>query len=159
MGCSNPVETICQRCGVRQLDLVDGQRRNGQVEVAVGEARQGHFTRIQLDPPGSSAGERLDVGPTTGGHEPARADRNCLDRSEARGAGERDDPAQDDRVGRSDGPAQAVASGPATKLASSLPRSPAPSASDRAIRAFGPVRVPARRAPAWTQVTPPPGKA
>lgn len=80
-----------------EVELGGGPGGVDQVEVGVGEPRDEHLVRSELEAPGPSPGEHLDLRAGSGGDDPAAADGDRLDPPPA-GPGERGDPTPDDEI-------------------------------------------------------------
>src|SRR5439155_22551492 len=163
-------EGIVGSCRIGEVELAGGDRRIGQVEVGVGQAGQGDLVGREIDPSGASRRDALDVGGGAGRQDPAVPDRDRLDDPQVieGSVRERHDPTTDDEIGAVASPvhgAQRVETsatgspGSASSAAKPVRSSPAPTPSDIAIRAFGPLREPAGIAPARSQFAFPPGNA
>ena len=126
-----------------------------EVEVRVGETRDRDLVGLERDPLRERVGPRLEVDLRPGERHPAVADPDRLDPAEPVVAGERRDPAGDQRVERHG----VRASGSARSAASPSRSSPAPSPSASATRALTAHRWPTGSAPARIHVAPPPGNA
>ena len=144
---SRPVRSSCPAASAALTGA--GARRSADgITTRSGASRQ----RRVPAPPSASMSR-----PVPGGHDPAVGHGQRLHPAEAGCAGERGDATVDDEV--------AVARAAQTRVVDRrreplgrAGRSPAPRPSARATRALGPLSVPARMAPASSQVRPPPGK-
>src|SRR5260221_7766459 len=127
--------------------------------MGVDQARDGDLAGLELEALGMGIGSRLEVDRGTGERDLAGRDPDRLDPAEPGVAGERGDPACDERVEWHQPPPSSQPSGSATRAASASRSRPAPSPTASATRAFGPPRWPASSAPARTHVAPAPWNA
>ena len=89
---------VGERRDRREVDLPERVRGLGEVEVGVGEARDRHLVRFQVEPSRERVGAGLQRHLGAGEGDPPVADADGLDPAEPAGAAERGDTAGDQRV-------------------------------------------------------------
>ena len=81
--------------GRREVDLAERERRLGEMEVRVGQARDRDLVRFERDPPRERVRPGLELDLGAGEGDPAVADPDRLDPAEPGSPGQRRDPARD----------------------------------------------------------------
>ncbi len=96
MGGADQFKAGLERGRLREVDVLERDAALREVQVGVGQARDGDLVIVELEADGERVGPRLELDRRTGKRNAAAGDADRLDPAEPSVAGERRDPSRDE---------------------------------------------------------------